>query len=156
MLFKQKSPAAIAWLLFAAFNIWSACIGDFPRLVVGLMLRPRWELIIPFLNIIIVIGIAQYAVGLRSARSTVFWRGFAPIMLVEMAYLLGSFGPAFAKILSVIGSSKLALLGVVIGVGLPIMMVVYGAIAVLRLGDYLGPTRRPLGQKPAQLSLSFS
>ena len=64
MIFRQRlTPAALGWLLFAAFNIWSECIGDVPRLVVGLMRQPRPALAVALINIVIVAGIAQYAVG---------------------------------------------------------------------------------------------
>ena len=156
MTWKNYSPAGWAWLLFAGVNVVAACFNEVPTLIAGLMLDPDWGLVVPLVSIVSVAGLCQYAVRWRSPRTATFWRGFAPVMLVTWTFLLSRTYPATAKVLALSSDAPLRMIGVILVLGVVIVPTAFIAIAVLRLGDYLGPTRRPLGRKPAQLSLKLS
>jgi len=156
MTWKHNTPAAWAWLLFAGVSLLAGCINDLPKLIHGLMLNPGWGLIFPLVNVVSVLGLCQYSVRWRSTRTTRFWRGFAPFMLLVYTVMIARGFSATAHLLGLLADAPLGLLGIFVMLAIVLGTVVMTALAVLRLGDYLGPTRRPLGQKPAQLSLSFS
>ncbi|MDQ3143379.1 MAG: hypothetical protein M3Q57_00680 [Pseudomonadota bacterium] len=156
MTWKHNTPAGWAWLVFAVINVLAACFNELPKLITGLMLNPDWGLVIPLVSLVSVAGLCQYAVRWRSPRTTTFWRGFAPVMLITWTILLARTYPAAAKVLALSGDAPLRILGVLLVFGVVFVPTAFMAIAVLRLGDYLGPTRRPLGQKPAQLSLNLT
>jgi hypothetical protein len=156
MTWKHNTPAGWAWLLFAGVNVVAACFNEIPRLIAGLILNPDWSLVSPLVGVVSVAGLCQYAVRWRSARTTAFWRGFAPVMLVTWTILLARTFPATANVFALLGDAPVQMVGVLLVLGAVFVPTAFIAIAVLRLGDYLGPTRRPLGHRPAQLSLDFA
>ena len=156
MTWKHNTPAGWAWLLFAGVSLLSECVNGLPKLIFGLMMDPNWNLVFPLVNLVSVAGVCQYAVRWRSPRTMRFWRSFAPIMLLTYTFMIARGLPATARLLSLLGDAPLGLLGVLLIFGVVLASTIAISIAVLRLGDYLGPTRRPLGQRPAQLSLSLS
>jgi hypothetical protein len=151
-----NTPAGWAWLLFAAINVIVACTNDLPKLVAGLLLAPHWGLLFPVLGVLGVIGLCQYAVGWRSPRIVRFWRLAAPVVVIAFTIMIARGFPATARLLVLLQDAPLQMIGLFFALALVIGPAAMIALALLRLGDYLGPTRRPLGQKPAQLSLSFS
>lgn len=156
MTWKHNTPAGWAWLLFAGISFIIACLHDIPQLIAGLIIAPDWKFIIRAINVLSVAGLCQYAVRWRSPRTTCFWRIFAPAMLLTYTVMIAHFLPPTVAALRASIDAPLAILAVLLTLAIVVANTVLIAIAVLRLGDYLGPTRRPLGQKPAQLSLSLS
>jgi len=156
MNWKHNTPSGWAWLLFAGASVLIACFTTLPKLVAGLMLDPKWSLVLTLLDLLSVAGLWQYAVRWRSPRTTRFWRVLAPIIAIAFTAMIARGYPALAKVLALLDDAPLQMLGVFAGLGLVLVPTAFTVLAVLRLGDYLGPTRRPLGEKPAQLSLSFS
>ncbi|MCY7339471.1 MAG: hypothetical protein LH465_05900 [Sphingomonas bacterium] len=156
MTWKYNTSAGWAWLLFAGVSVIIGCIHDLPKLAAGLILDPGWGLVVPLVNVLSLVGLCQFAVRWRSPRTTRFWRGFAPVLLITWTVMFARTYPAAANVFALLEDAPIRLLGVLLALGLVIVPTVFTAVAMLRLGDYLGPTRRPLGQKPAQLSLSLS
>jgi hypothetical protein len=153
---KHNNPAGWAWLLFAGISVLVACVNDLPKLIAGLLLGPGWGLVFPLVNVLSIAGLAQYAVRWRSPRATRFWRCFGPIMLLTYTLMISRGLSAMVRLFGLLADAPLGMLGALLAFGILVANTVMIAIAVLRLGDHLGPTRRPLGQKPAQLSLSLS
>ena len=77
-------------------------------------------------------------------------------MLITWTVMFARTYPATANVLALSGNAPLRVFGVFLMLAIMLVPTAFMALAVLRLGDYLGPTRRPLGRKPAQLSFSFS
>jgi hypothetical protein len=156
MTLKHNTPAGWAWLLFAAVNVIAACFNELPKLLAGVMLTPHWGLLLSLVSLVSIAGLCQYAVRWRSPRTTTFWRGFAPVMLITWTIVFARTYPATANVLALLHDAPMQMAGVFLALALMIVPTAFIALAVLRLGDYLGPTRHPLGRKPAQLSFSFS
>ena len=155
MTWKHNTPAGWAWLLFAAISFVIACMNDIPQLLADLIAGPDGKLIFRVVNVVSVAGLCQYAVRWRSPRTTRFWRGFGPVMLLTFTVMIAQFLPPTAQVLRTAADAPLAIVAVALMFGIVVANTALIAIAVLRLGDYLGPARRPLGRRPAQLSLSF-
>jgi hypothetical protein len=150
----MKPRLHIGWVLFAIAMVWGEGIGDFPRL-----LFPHRTTVFHFLmalvNSIAVLGIALYALRMNGSRA--FWRVYAPLYTLIVAAELGYSAIALSRLLFAMWragpDTPLVALGAVT-VGLPIIaMAVFTLIALLRLGDWIGPTKRPLGLPGAQLPL---
>ncbi|MFL6727673.1 MAG: hypothetical protein ACJ8FS_14330 [Sphingomicrobium sp.] len=150
----MKPRLQIGWVLFAIVMVWGECIGDVPRLILPHHTTPA-HFIMALVNVTAVLGLTFYAFRMTASRS--FWRVYAPlyatIMAAELGYSLMALTRVIRAIARVGGDTPLVALGAVT-VGLPIMaMAVFTLIALLRLGDWIGPTRRPIGTRPGQLSL---
>ena len=152
----MKPRLHVGWVLFALAMVWGEGIGDFPRL-----LFPHRTTLFHFLmaltNSIAVLGIAFYALRLNGARA--FWRFYAPlyalIVAAELAYSLIALSRVIELMSRAGAQTPLVAVGAVTVV-LPIMaMAVFTLIALLRLGEWIGPTRRPIGARQPQLNLPF-
>ena len=109
------------------------------------------------MNMLAMVGLVFYAVGISASRS--FWRLFAPLYAMMLAAQLGSWLPPFtiatSRMVGVSENSTWAAAGIV-AVSMPLLaMSLYTTIACFRLGDWIGPTRRPIGERQSQLSLPF-
>jgi hypothetical protein len=156
MFLKHRTPSAWAWLLFAAISVLAACAHDIPNLLAGMLMAPSWKLIFPVVNVVSLAGLCQYAIGWRSERTTLLWRSFAPAMMLVFTVATAFILVPAANVLTFALDAPLSAVAVVLILAFTLANMSFIAIAVLRLGDYIGPTRRPLGQKPAQLSLNLS
>jgi hypothetical protein len=144
----------LGWVLFAITMVWSECLGDVPKILFPNRTTPA-HLFIAITNVTAVTGLALYAFQLTGTRA--FWRVYAPIYAIIIAAQFGVWMPLFilatAQLMNLQGLSFLSRIGVV-AVTLPLLaMTMYCLIALFRLGDWIGPTRRPVGQRPQQLSL---
>jgi hypothetical protein len=150
----MKPRWQVGWILFAIAMVWGECIGDVPRLVLPHHTTPA-HFVIALANATAVLGVTFYA--LRYTRTRAFWRLFAPLYAL---FLAGEVGVSFVSLTRVVAGllalgkdAPLVILGGMV-VLLPIMaMAVFTIIALFRLGDWIGPTRRPVGVRPQQLSL---
>lgn len=143
-------------MIFAIAMVWGETLVDVPRLVLPFRSSPG-HLITAAFNLTAVVGLTAYAFDFASLRRPNFWRMFTPFYAAFMALLLGQSFPILLRVVAFMlaygGNSPLVAIGA-LAVLIPIAaMLVFTFIALLRLGDWIGPTRRPLGQTPAQLSL---
>ena len=144
----------LGWVLFAIVTVWAECSGDVPRILFPHRTTPA-HLFIAITNVIAVTGLALYAFRLTATRA--FWRIYAPVYAIIIAAQFGIWLPPFVqatiRVMSYDGMNFLTGAGMV-AVTVPILaMTAYSIIALFRLGDWIGPTRRPVGQRPQQLSL---
>jgi hypothetical protein len=150
----MKSRWNIGWVLFAAVMVWGECLGDVPSLLLPRHSTPE-HFVVALANITAALGLVFYAFGYAGSRA--FWRLFAPLYAL---FLAGEVGGSFVGMTQVVTSllavgknGPLVILGGMV-VLLPIIaMAVFTMIALFRLGDWIGPTRRPVGVQPRQLSL---
>jgi hypothetical protein len=150
----MKRRLHIGWLLFAIVMVWSECIGDVPRLLLPHRTTPE-HFFAAFANVTAVLGLTFYA--FRCTAAAPFWRLFAPAYALFVAAEFGRWLPPFTRVVAAMfrrgGDNSLALVGAVT-VTLPLLaMTVFSLIALFRLGDWIGPSRRPVGVRPAQLQL---
>ena len=150
----MKPRLHIGCVLFAIVMAWAECLGDVPRLLSPHRVTPT-DYGIALMNMLAMVGLAFYAFRLNSSRS--FWRLFAPAYAIMLAAQLGSWLPSFtiatARMVGVSDHSTWAAAGIV-AVSMPLLaMTLYTAIACFRLGDWIGPTRRPVAARQRQLSL---
>jgi len=125
-----------------------------PRLLLPHRATPA-HFVVALANVTAVLGLTFYA--LRYDRSRPFWRLFAPLYAM---FLAAQFGASFVALTRVVTGlmalgkdAPLVILGGIV-VLLPMMaMAVFTVIALFRLGDWIGPTRRPVGVREQQLSL---
>lgn len=152
----MKPSLHIGWVLFAIAMVWGEAIGDIPRLLFPHHTTP-FQFLIAMVNSIAVLGIALYALRMNGSRA--FWRVFAPvyglIVAAELAYSVVALSRVLIAMWRVGPDTPLIAIGAVT-VGLPIMaMAVFTLIALLRLGDWIGPTRRAVWARQEQLTLSL-
>lgn len=150
----MKAKLHIGWVLFALVMVWGECVGDVPRL-----LFPQRTTMVHFLmalvNAVAVLGLVLYAFRRNDTRN--FWRLFAPVyaavMAAELGYSATLLGHVLRSMARVGGDTPLVFIGA-ITIALPIAaMAIFTLIALLRLGDWIGPTRRPFGAVRQQLEL---
>jgi hypothetical protein len=125
-----------------------------PRLALPGMTTPaRWAMTL--LNTIATLGVVLYV--LRRTGTAPFWRLFAPIYAAVFAAQLGGILPQFFRATLALADlgpqAPLALVGAMVVVVPVLAIAVFTMIALFRLGDWIGPTRRPLGLRERQLSL---
>ena len=150
----MKPRWQVGWILFAIAMVWGECIVDVPRLLLPHHTTPA-HFVVALANVTAVLGLIFYS--LRYNRTRAFWRLFAPLYAM---FLAGQVGGSFVALTRVVTGlmalgkdAPLVILGGIV-VLLPIMaMAVFTVIALFRLGDWIGPTRRPVGVRPQQLSL---
>jgi hypothetical protein len=150
----MKPGWQVGWILFAAVMVWGECVGDVPRLLLPHHTTPA-HFVVAVANVTAALGLVFYA--FRYNRSRAFWRLFAPLYALFVA---GEVGGSFVALTQIVTGlialgkdAPLAVLGGMV-VMLPIAaMAVFTMIALFRLGDWIGPTRRPIGARPQQLSL---
>ena len=152
----MKPRRHIGWLIFAIAMVWGETLVDVPRLVLPFRSSPA-HLVTAAFNLTAIIGLTAYAFGFAFLRRPNFWRIFTPCYGAFMALLIGHSIPAFLRVVTLMavygGNTPLVAIGA-LTVLIPIAaMLVFTFIALLRLGDWIGPTRRALGETPAQLSL---
>jgi len=150
----MKPSLHIGWVLFAIAMVWGEAVGDFPRLLVPHRTTP-FHFLMAMVNSIAVLGIALYALRMNGSRA--FWRVYAPlyglIVAAELAYSVVALSYVLMAMWRAGPDTPLVAIGAVT-VGLPIMaMAVFTLIALLRLGDWTGPTKRPLRLRGTQLAL---
>ncbi|MEA3059834.1 MAG: hypothetical protein QOE50_1246 [Sphingomonadales bacterium] len=150
----MKPRLQIAWILFAIAMVWGECIADVPRLLLPHRTTPA-HFVVALANVTAVLGLTFYAFRYNHTRG--FWRLFAPLYAMFLAAQVGGSFVALTRVVTgLIALGKdapLVILGGIV-VLLPIMaMAVFTVIALFRLGDWIGPTRRPVGASPQQLSL---
>jgi hypothetical protein len=150
----MKSRWHIGWILFAIVMVWGEAIGDIPRLILPHRTTPA-HFVIALANATAILGLSFYAFRMTGTRR--FWRLYAPLYAAFIVVQLGSslvlFSRVMMALLAVGDNAPLMLVGAVTVV-LPITaMTVFTLIALFRLGDWIGPTRRPIGLRPQQLSL---
>ena len=150
----MKSRWHVGWVLFAVGMVWAECWGDVPKLLFPHRTTPE-HLFNATTNVIAVTGLALYAFGLRGSRA--FWRLYAPGYAIVIAAQFGLCAPAFAiataQIMSSAGMDFISQVGL-LAITLPMLaMTVFSIIALFRLGDWIGPTRRPVGEQSLQLHL---
>lgn len=150
----MKPRLHIGWVLFAIAMVWGEGIGDLPRLIFPHRTTP-FQFLMALTNAIAVLGIVFYTLRMNGARA--FWRMYAPfyalIVGCELAYSLFMLTKVLLLMANAGGQTPLVAIGAVT-VALPIMaMAVFTLIALLRLGDWIGPTKRPL--RGAQLALAL-
>lgn len=150
----MKPRWQVGWILFAVAMVWGECVGDVPRLLLPHHTTPA-HFVVALANVTAVLGLIFYA--LRYNRTRAFWRLFAPLYAMFLAAEVGgSFVSLTRVVTGLVALGKDAPLVVLGGmvVLLPIMaMAVFTLIALFRLGDWIGPTRRPVGERQLQLSL---
>jgi uncharacterized YccA/Bax inhibitor family protein len=144
----------VGWILFAIVMVWGECIGDVPRLLFPHRTTPV-HFLMALVNVIAVLGLTLYAFRMTASRG--FWRIYAPfyamVVAAELGYSLMVLTRVIAAMFRLGGDSPLLAIGAVT-VGLPIMaLAVFTLIALFRLGDWIGPSRRPIGFRAQQLSL---
>ena len=150
----MKPRLQIGWVLFALVMVWMECMGDVPKLLLPHRTTPV-HFLIALANLVAVAGIALYA--LRRTETREFWRLYAPTYAFIIALQLGIWMPQFiratSRVMSADGMNFIIGAGMV-AVTLPILATTaYSIIALFRLGDWIGPTRRPVGARQKQLSL---
>ena len=150
----MKPRLHIGWVLFAIAMVWGEGVGDFPRLLFPHRTTP-FHFLMSFVNSIAVLGIVLYALRMNGSRA--FWRVYGPLYTLIVAAELGYSLIALSRVLVAMWRSgpdtPLMAIGAVT-VGLPIMaMAVFTLIALLRLGDWIGPSKRPLRLRGTQLAL---
>jgi hypothetical protein len=150
----MKPRLHIGWVLFALVMVWAECLGDVPRLLSPHRVSPG-HYAIALMNLLAVVGLAFYALRVRASRA--FWRVFAPVYAIMVAAQFGSWLPPFtvavARIMRAAANTPFVAAGVVAAT-LPLLaMSLFTMIACFRLGDWIGPTRRPVGVRGKQLSL---
>ena len=150
----MKPRLHIGWILFALVMVWAESWGDVPKLLFPHRTTPT-HFFIAATNVTAVIGLALYAFNLKATCG--FWRLYAPIYAIIIVAQFGLWLPPFtiatARMMSVGGGNAWAVAGI-LAVTLPLMaMSLYSIIALFRLGDWIGPTRRPVGARQQQLSL---
>ena len=150
----MKPRWQVGWILFAVAMVWGECVGDVPRLLLPHHTTPA-HFVVALANVTAVLGLIFYA--LRYNRTRAFWRLCAPLYAMFLAAEVGgSFVSLTRVVTGLVALGKDAPLVVLGGmvVLLPIMaMAVFTLIALFRLGDWIGPTRRPIGERQLQLSL---
>jgi hypothetical protein len=149
----MKPKVQVGWILFAIAMVWGECIGDLPRLIVPHRTTPV-HVLMALVNVIAVLGLTLYAFRMTAGRG--FWRIYAPVYAMIVAAELGYSVMALTRVIVAMmrlgRETPLLAIGAVT-VGLPIMaMAVFTLIALFRLGDWTGPSRRPIGERPKQLS----
>jgi len=150
----MKPRSNVGWILFAAAMVWGECLGDVPSLLLPHHSTPE-HFVVALANVTAALGLVFYAFGYT--RSRAFWRLFAPLYAL---FLAGEVGGSFVGLTQVVTSllalgknGPMVILGGIV-VLLPIMaMALFTMIALFRLGDWIGPTRRPVGLQQQQLSL---
>ena len=150
----MKPRWQIGWILFAIAMVWGECMEDVPRLLLPHHTTPA-HFVVALANVTAVLGLIFYA--FRYHRTRAFWRLFAPLYALFLAAQVGGSFVAMTRVVTALlalgKDAPLVVLGGMV-VLLPIMaMAVYTTIALFRLGDWIGPTRRPIGVRPQQLSL---
>jgi len=150
----MKPRLHIGWVLFAIAMVWAESSGDVPRLLFPHRTTPI-HFLIALANVIAVTGLTLYAFRLTATRA--FWRFYAPTYALIIALQFGAWAPTFIRatvhLMSLNGLSFLSRVGV-ITITLPLLaMTAYSIVALFRLGDWTGPTRRPVGARQQQLSL---
>jgi hypothetical protein len=151
----MKPRLHIGWVLFALVMVWGESIADVPRLLFHRAAAPH--LLMALANTTAVVGLTLYA--FRWARGRAFWRYYAPLYALVVVWQLGHgliyFTRALVGIVK-LGTDVPLLLAGAFAVSFPLIaMAVFTAIALFRLGDWIGPTRRPVGERQNQLSLPF-
>jgi len=144
----------LGWILFAIVMVWAECMGDVPRILLPQRTTAE-HLFISYANVTAVTGLTCYA--FRFSVFPNFWRIFAPAYALIIAAQFGKWLPAFSRVMSFMfqraSSTPLSIVGA-LALTVPILaMTMYTIVALLRLGDWIGPTRRPVGLRPTQLSL---
>jgi hypothetical protein len=144
----------IGWILFAIAMVWGECVGDVPHLLLPHHTTPA-HFAFALANATAVLGLTFYA--FRWTASRAFWRLFAPLYALFLAAQIGATLVPFTRVIAGLAAlgkdAPLVILGAIV-VLLPVTaMAVFTVIALFRLGDWIGPTRRPLGVRPQQLSL---
>jgi hypothetical protein len=142
------------WQVFAGVMVVLVLIGDVPKL-----LHPQslglGRLLLIEIYIVALAGLVAYAFGKRFLP-TRFWRVFAPAYCLLTAGQLGWSAPAVASLTYLGLGSPAVVFGFLIVVVPVVSMATFTCIAVLRQASLLGPNRRPLGERPAQLALPFA
>lgn len=148
----MKPRLHIGWMIFALAMLAGECVGDIPRLV-----HPHriYDSMVALANAVAVLGLVFYAFRCNTSRR--FWRLYAPFYAMVLAALIGtSLIPLARVLLAMVALGKatpLVALGA-LAATVPIWaMVVFTLVALFRLGDWIGPTRRPVGARQQQLSL---
>ena len=152
----MKPRLHMGWVLFALVMVWLECMGDVPKLLFPHRTSPA-HFLIALTNFVAVTGLALYALGRTETRS--FWRLYAPTYAFIIAFQFGIWMPTFVRATSEVvradGMNFIIAAGMVT-VTLPILATtVYSIVALFRLGDWIGPTRRPVGERQQQLRLPF-
>ena len=150
----MKPRWQVAWILFAFAMVWGVCLADVPRLLLPHRTTPA-HFVAALANITAVLGLTFYA--LRYNRSRGFWRLFAPLYAMFLSAQVGASFVSLTRVVTgllVLGKdAPLVILGGMVVLLPMIAMAVFTVIALFRLGDWIGPTRRPVGVRPQQLSL---
>ena len=152
----MKPRRHIGWMIFAIAMVWGETLVDVPRLVLPFRSSPG-HIVTAAFNLTAVVGLTAYAFDVGVLHRTAFWRLFTPIYGAFMALLIGYSVPSLVKVVALMlvygGNTPLVAIGALAAL-IPIAaMLAFTFIALLRLGDWIGPTRRALGQTPAQLNL---
>lgn len=148
----MRTNRKIGWKIFACLMAVLVIVGDFPKLANPTAHHPLQIALLPVYAIVL-LGLWQYSFGWPRRPSSGFWRVFAPFFALVTAASVGFAIPPIIVVASLLSGSVMGVLGMLIGLGLPAAIVTYTIIALLRLGDWIGPTRRPVGERPPQLSL---
>lgn len=148
----MKPRWQIGWIVFALAMLVGECLGDIPRLFHPHRIS---DSLMPLANAIAILGLTFYAFRWDGSRG--FWRLYAPIYAMVLAALIGtSLIPLMRVLVAMVALGKatpLVALGALTAT-VPIWaMVVFTLVALFRLGDWIGPTRRPVGVRQQQLSL---
>lgn len=113
--------------------------------------------LLAFGNLIAVLGLTFYVFRLNSSRG--FWRLYAPVYAMVIAWQVGALVIRFTQLATILfarGQDPVVVLGPAFLVAVPITaMAAYTLAALFRLGDWIGPTRRPVGVRTQQLSLAL-
>jgi|SRR3954447_13698628 hypothetical protein len=150
----MKPRWQVGWILFAIVMVWAESMGDLPRLLFPHS-ADGTRFVIALANGTAVIGVVFYTLGITGSRP--FWRVYAPLFAMVLAAQFGSGVVSLTRVvarLMVLGKDAplVILAGVVVLLPM-VAMATFTALALFRLGDWIGPTRRPVGLRLKQLSL---
>ena len=143
---KPESPAW-GWKLLAIVMALLVLIGDVPKLGNPSAQHPVQIILFP-INCIALAGLFQYSFDRWERPTESFWRPFAIFFGLVTAAQIGFALPPIAVLLKMVGGSLMGVMGVIIGVGLPLLLAILVNVALLRLGRWIGPNKRRPAMQP--------
>jgi|GEM_PF-2747561 len=146
---RHGTGPGLGWKLFAGLMVFGEAIGDVPKLF-----HPASALtsVLVALNLVAVSGVVAYAFRQRLGPVG-FWRAFAPFFCLVSAGEIGRVLPIIVRLIALTQGSMVMVLGMLFVIVPVLAMAFFTCLALLRQAELLGPSRRPLGRKPDQLSL---